>query len=676
MHERIPAVIFSMNKNFVSEIRNSRKCCSDGHIFIAAQPRKLFGLRISDFAFLFYLLAVLFAHATHAAIVTVGPWVPTFKGVELATGRQQRQTAGEHDLQLLCLRIDLTDPDVKLFTTPHCPNCNLETVSENTSHFLEQYGLQVAVNGGFYSSSTGPTDTPLGTAEDVFGLAISEGTVVSPADDAGYRAALLFTTNNLAFYAPTNFPATNTTGIYTAVGGNQALLVNGINVRPSTPNDLDPRTAFGLSSDRRYLYLMTLDGRQPGWSDGADFHDTGEWLKRFGASDGINVDGGGSTTMVMSDCVGAPVRLNRSSYVAAYGRERNIGHNFGVYARPLPSEQKELTVNPGTTTAVITWRTDFAATTQMDYGPTQSYGSGTAFDPRPMKNHITTLYGLTQGSNYFFRAISTAGEQQYTQACRFSTLTSINAEELFALTKSWTYTTNNLDGVNWKAPNYDDANWLGQGPGLLYVENNTAVAPKNTALPPPFGQIIPRTYYFRTHFNFTGSLAGASLIFSNYVDDGAVFYLNGAEIYRLRMPAAPTLISSSTAATGVPCPGTVQSGDAATICPDVFTIGGNLLANLMQGDNVLAVEVHNYTTGNDLVFGTALIANRPALVLPRLNMWLEGNQATLFWNGEGFTMQQSSDLASPANWFDLPGPVTQSPLTVTNAATMFYRLRN
>ena len=83
---------------------------------------------------------------------------------------------------------------------------------------------------------------------------------------------------------------------------------------------------------------MTIDGRQPGWSDGADFHDTGEWLLRFGAADGINVDGGGSTTMVMADCQGGAVRLNRSSFVATYGRERNNGHNFGVYAKPLPSD--------------------------------------------------------------------------------------------------------------------------------------------------------------------------------------------------------------------------------------------------------------------------------------------------------------------------------------------------
>src|SRR6185436_8154115 len=107
----------------------------------------------------------------------------------------------------------------------------------------------------------------------------------------------------------------------------------------------------------------------------------------------------------------------------------------------------------------------------------------------------------------------------------------------------------------------------------------------------------PRTYYFRTRFNFTGSTAGASLLFSNYVDDGAVFYLNGAEIYRLRVPAAPAAIAYSTAANASPCAGTAQAGDAASTCPDVFVISGNLLTNLVQGENVLGVEVHNTSAG-------------------------------------------------------------------------------
>jgi hypothetical protein len=626
-------------------------------------------------------MLLLAAAGVHAANITVSPWQPVFKGIELASGRQEATVAGEFNHRVLCYRVDLGDPDVVLFTTPKCTNCGVfDTLAQNTSHFLEQYGVQVAINGGFYSSSTGPNDVPLGTPEDVRGLAISLGNVVSPADEPTRAATLLFTTNNQPIFIPNNNPGTNTDGIFTALSGDRPLLTNGVVAPAPNPNDRDPRTAFGLSQDRRYLYLMTLDGRQPGWSDGADWYNTALWLQRFGAYDGINVDGGGSTTLTMADCQGKSIRLNRSSYVFTYGRERIIGHNFGVYAKPLPTPLRDLTVMPGTTTAIITWKTDLEATTQVEFGSDTNYTGSTVPDPRLTRNHIATLTGLAPGSNYFFRALSVAGAETLSAACRFSTTNAVNRTRVFDLNNVWSYTTNNLDGVNWKARSYDDSGWIGSGPGLLYTENNALVAPRNTLLPPGIvtsGTPIPRTYYFRTHFMFTGPIAGLVLTFSNYIDDGAVFHLNGAEIFRLRMPAAPAPVVNSTAASGTPCAGTAQAGDAATTCPDVFSVSGSILTNLVQGDNVLAVETHNAgaTSTTDLVFGSALILSRPASVVPQLGIALDGDLATLYWNGEGFALQQTTDLSSTNSWTNVNGPVAMSPTMVTNSATALYRLR-
>ena len=94
----------------------------------------------------------------------------------------------------------------------------------------------------------------------------------------------------------------------------------------------------------------------------------------------------------------------------------------------------------------------------------------------------------------------------------------------------------------------------------------------------------------------------------------------------------------------------------------------------VQGDNVLAVEVHN-NSGVDLVFGSALLTLSATLTPPQLNLWTESDIATLFWNGEGFSLQQSSDLGSVSNWSDIAGGM-QSPVTVTNSTSTFYRLRN
>jgi hypothetical protein len=206
---------------------------------------------------------------------------------------------------------------------------------------------------------------------------------------------------------------------------------------------------------------------------------------------------------------------------------------------------------------------------------------------------------------------------------------------------------------------------------LLHTENNAAIGPKNTVLPPgilPTGSPFPRTFYFRTHFPFNESLSGLSLVFSNYVDDGAVFYLNGAEIQRLRTQAAPTLITNLSSASAQPA-----GGDATS--PDVFTISGNLLTNLVQGDNVLAVEVHNFSgNGNtDIVFGSALFFSRLNATVPALRIFSEDNLATLYWNAHGFLLQRLGDLSSSNAWADIPG--SNSPVTVPATGTMFYRLR-
>lgn len=64
---------------------------------------------------------------------------------------------------------------------------------------------------------------------------------------------------------------------------------------------LAPRTAYGISADKRYIYILCVDGRQKKWSMGMTCQEAGEWLLAAGASDAINMDGGGSTTLVYWD---------------------------------------------------------------------------------------------------------------------------------------------------------------------------------------------------------------------------------------------------------------------------------------------------------------------------------------------------------------------------------------
>lgn len=168
-------------------------------------------------------------------------------------------------------------------------------------------------------------------------------------------------------------------------------------------------------------------------------------------------------------------------------------------------------------------------------------------------------------------------------------------QQLVHITGSWRYNqSDNLDGVNWTARNYNDSAWP-SGAALLAAETATLPAPKNTQL-----AIGRTTYYFRGYFNFTGSVANVSLVFSNLIDDGAVFYLNGAEVGRIRMPGGT--ISYSTFASSLP-----PSGDATAY--DVLVVPAT---SLVTGSNSVAVEVHQFNaTSSDVVFGSA-ISTAPA----------------------------------------------------------------
>jgi hypothetical protein len=95
-----------------------------------------------------------------------------------------------------------------------------------------------------------------------------------------------------------------------------------------------PRTALGLDARRRLAWLVTVDGRQPGFSEGASLDELTDILISLGARDAINLDGGGSTTMVVESANGHLV-LNRPIHTGVPGRERPSANHLGVRARPI-----------------------------------------------------------------------------------------------------------------------------------------------------------------------------------------------------------------------------------------------------------------------------------------------------------------------------------------------------
>jgi hypothetical protein len=61
-----------------------------------------------------------------------------------------------------------------------------------------------------------------------------------------------------------------------------------------------PRTVIGID-DRGFMWLVAVDGRQSGYASGMDFKELQRLCDRLKLRDALNLDGGGSVTMVVND---------------------------------------------------------------------------------------------------------------------------------------------------------------------------------------------------------------------------------------------------------------------------------------------------------------------------------------------------------------------------------------
>lgn len=120
-------------------------------------------------------------------------------------------------------------------------------------------------------------------------------------------------------------------GVYDVIGGTPILVRDGeiaVQPCPASPCTRHPRTGIGYT-DNGAVLLVVVDGRQPNWSTGASLHEFATIMQDLGAVQALNLDGGGSSTMVVEDEV-----VNRPSD----GEQRPISNAVLVLPGPDPGE--------------------------------------------------------------------------------------------------------------------------------------------------------------------------------------------------------------------------------------------------------------------------------------------------------------------------------------------------
>ena len=253
-------------------------------------------------------------------------WQPLYQGIDYRLDELSKPRR----LRIHTARIDTQAKGISFFTTPDNGDAPGEVNGRRTATFLKEFDLELAINGGGFNPITGE-----GKPVDVLGLSISQGKEVSSADHPSKNPLLLITARNEARILRAPFEEKDLRDAHNAMqgwAGDAGMLVDDGKVI-TTNADIHPRTAAGISQDGRYLYLLVVDGRQPGVSEGMSLVELAAWMKQLGCWDAINLDGGGSSTLVVKGAEGKPRVLNSVSGVL----QRSVANHLGIHALPLPA---------------------------------------------------------------------------------------------------------------------------------------------------------------------------------------------------------------------------------------------------------------------------------------------------------------------------------------------------
>jgi hypothetical protein len=264
-----------------------------------------------------------FHHRTRPAPLTESPFV----GVMHA--RSIRDTPRPMIVHLVT--VDLDAPGIGFLVTPGDPAAELPLAARTPSDFLAEFHLQIAVNGDFFSPwySHNPVSfyPHRGDPVAVDGYSCSSGTRYGKIKNAAERTLRFSKSERPSFTLPLD-------EAWNAISG-ETLLDDG-EVKIASFHDvtrIHPRTAVGLDRRQTKLFLVTIDGRQPGYSEGATLPELARILLEEGAWDALNLDGGGSTALVMEGEPGSAIVLDSPIHTRIPGRERPVGNHLGIRAQ-------------------------------------------------------------------------------------------------------------------------------------------------------------------------------------------------------------------------------------------------------------------------------------------------------------------------------------------------------
>lgn len=232
-------------------------------------------------------------------------WTTPYPGV-----RHLYRTTSD-PLRIHALVVDLCSPGVSVRATASSER------KRTASSFGNLVGAEAVINGDFFNYSNYATT----------GLSVGNGERWSDTADSTWSGFLAFGASRAGFSDASELVSTPESWMSEVVSGHAQIVKDGT---PVTTYDCsghfcqrEPRSAAGMSANRRTLYLMVVDGRTT-VSIGVTLAQLAALMHDVGAHDALNLDGGGSTTMWLASegVVNAP----------SGGTQRVVANHLAVQA--------------------------------------------------------------------------------------------------------------------------------------------------------------------------------------------------------------------------------------------------------------------------------------------------------------------------------------------------------
>ena len=321
----------------------------------------------------------------------------------------------------------------------------------------------------------------------------------------------------------------------------------------------------------------------------------------------------------------------------------SVNYSFATSAAAAPVISAVASGSITSTSAIITWTTDQASSSQVKYGTTQSYGSTSTLNSALVTSHSVTLTGLTPGTTYDFAVVSTNGSNATSTSTNYSFSTTAVAPVISAVSSSSITSTSAI--ITWTT-DQASSSLVNYGTTASYGSSSTPSSTLVTSHSVTLTGLTPgTTYYFDVVSTNSSNLTATSTSYSFATTAPAAPVISAVSSSSITSTSAVIAWTTDQASSSQVKYGTTQSyGSTSTLSSTLVMSHSVTLTGLTPGTTydfeVISTNGSSVTaTSTNYTFATLAAA---PVISAVTSSSITSNSAIIAWT----TDQASSSLVN------------------------------